>query len=117
MEVLMSPYVMPGVLDTGTNKIMITEILNSCYSIIESETGVTKKNIKSNVRKRPFVDARNIIANILRKYTRMKTIDVGFELNVDHSSVCHYTKGFDHLYKHEKHYKYVYDRIVSDISL
>tara|TARA_R110000782_G_scaffold73337_1_gene146719 strand:- start:567 stop:917 length:351 start_codon:yes stop_codon:yes gene_type:complete len=106
---MLSPYVMPGIQE-GTDTINFV-FMSACYSTIEKETSVTKEQILSKVRKRPYVDAKKVIAIALRKHTKIKVIDIGIEFNVDHSTISHYIKVFDSLYNHDSAFRELYDRL------
>ena len=110
---MLSAWVVPG-LDPDIKTIKPI-FLDVCYSVIEEETGVTKDQVQSGVPKRPYVDAKKIISQVLRMYTRLRLVDIANEFNVDHSSIVHYGKNFDILLDYEPDFKKLYDKVVASL--
>ena len=106
---MLSPYVVPGI--DSEIKVMKPVFLDVCYNVIQEETGVTKEQIQSRIRQRPFVDAKKVISRVLRKYTRTTLEAIASEFNVDHSTIVHYTKTFSQLYDNEPYFTNLYDKV------
>ena len=106
---MLSPYVLPGI--DSEVKVMKPVFLDVCYNVIEEETGVTKEQIQSRIRQRPFVDAKKVISRILRKHTRTTLEAIASEFNVDHSTIVHYDRTFNQLYENETCFMNLYDKV------
>jgi chromosomal replication initiator protein len=66
---------------------------------------ITKTQLRSKRRFRPFVEARSIIGYILTNHTNMILRDIGDKVNRDYSSVIHYNKKVGGFMDVDKNYK------------
>lgn len=67
-------------------------------SVVEEITGTSQKTLVSKKRTRKLVELRMICANILKESNEDVTLlQIGDMLNVNHSSISHYTKTHQNL--------------------
>ena len=86
-----------------------THTISKLFEVIYNVFGVTKLELRSTIRKRRYVVARNVFAVIARRKLYMGTVQVGELLNKDHSSISHYTKTHNDIYDFDKQYRDLYD--------
>jgi len=113
---MLNYFAAPGVLSPQHTAATFRNIADICYDVIEFEHGITKDEIYSKVRERPLVDARKIMANVLRKYTSATFVNIGKELNVDHSTITYYTKSFDFLCKYDESVSNLHRRVLEGLA-
>tara|TARA_R110002012_G_scaffold2124_7_gene10168 strand:- start:15089 stop:15562 length:474 start_codon:yes stop_codon:yes gene_type:complete len=77
------------------------------FDIVEQITGVSKKMMLANTRKRFVVDARKILVCILRHHVKLTCIQIGGIINKDHSSIVHYDR-MHNVHMMEKEYRRLY---------
>lgn len=85
-------------------------------SIIEEKEEVTRETLISKTRKRPIVELRMVCSNILRKSENNYTLnEIGSALNIDHATVCHYSKVHTNLMRDKNikngRYRKIYEKI------
>lgn len=85
------------------------------YQMVEDVTGATPAMIQGTHRRQTTVDARKILANLLRKRLKLTCHQTGYYMRKDHSAIVYYEK------KHEDHiiepeYKNTYSIISSMIA-
>jgi|TARA_R110002074_G_scaffold1973_5_gene11896 hypothetical protein len=79
--------------------------------IVSEVTGVSFNDIKSKTRKRNIVQARALLGSILCIHENLSTVRVGLILNIDHSSVCYYTKKHNERLDYWVEYKKLYRKV------
>lgn len=104
-----SPYVYPGFSVQDKTRKTVANILRVCYEYFNDEHEISKEEIQSSVRKRHLVDARRCMAYVMRQNTKMVVVQIGKELNVDHSSVSHYTRTFQDLHGGSREFRELYE--------
>lgn len=76
------------------------------FEIVEQETGISEKQIRSKSRKRHIVEARMIMAEALRRNSKYKLWEIGRVVSdVDHSSVIHYKNVVKDLCENQKSFR------------
>jgi hypothetical protein len=84
--------------------------VDQVYDMVEHITGVTKEMTLSKSRKQYIVDARKITSNILRKQIELTCYQVAKVMDIDHSSVVHYS-GMHLIHIGEAEYRRMYSAI------
>lgn len=98
---------MKGVEDIDTQFDM-TEL----YEVIENRLGISKEDILGKSRFTPIVNARMILAYILRTYNKETLQSIGKTINRDHSAVINLIKRFDDYTFTDKRFKKIYENIL-----
>lgn len=85
-------------------------------SIIEEQEKIKRETLISKIRKRPIVELRMVCAVIIRTSENRYTLsEIGAVLNVDHATICHYSKTHINLMKEKRfenqRYKKIYEKI------
>lgn len=80
--------------------------------IISEIDRVFKCDLLAISRKQNNVNGRIAVSNYLRAHEKMTLVSIGNCLNKDHASIIHYLKQHADLYKYDRNYKYLYDKIV-----
>ncbi len=65
----------------------VTPSFDGLLSCVSREYGLTEKQICSCLRRRNFVEARNVLFYLARKYTTMTLVQIGARVNKRHSTV------------------------------
>lgn len=99
---LPSYWFMP--IDERTEKDLTKRIDNLIKRICES-FNVSKKELMSKRRFRPFVDARNVGMYILHKHYNLSSTAVGKVFGKDHSTVLHACKSIEGFIEFDKELK------------
>jgi len=86
-----------------------TEV-DEVFEVVERITGVSKKMILSDTRKRFIVDARKIFVNVLRNHMNLTCFQIGGVVGKDHSSIVHYDK-MHKVHMMEKEYRRMYSAV------
>ena len=90
----MKTKVLNGKYEVYPYKIMRTSVRKSLllrlYTIKNIVSDITGLDIAKKDRKRQYVYARSIFANLARKYTIYTLDDMAKEINVNHSTVSYY---------------------------
>jgi predicted metallo-beta-lactamase superfamily hydrolase len=83
---------------------------------IKNVTGVTRDELVSKKRNRPFVDARILAATVLKEKAQNATVGtIGEMLSIDHSTVSYYWKQHFVLMKNEL-YKEKYRKLITILN-
>ena len=86
------------------------ETVESVYRMIEEITGVSKARLIMKCSRRTTVDARKILVNLLRNYTKITLYAMAKELDKDHGTIMHYEKLHStHMYEAE--YRRMYSAV------
>jgi chromosomal replication initiation ATPase DnaA len=99
---LPSYWLMP--IDERTEKDLTKRIDNLIKRICES-FNVSKKELMSKRRFRPFVDARNVGMYILHKHYNLSSTAAGKVFGKDHSTVLHACKSIEGFIEFDKELK------------
>lgn len=76
------------------------------FEIVEKETGISEKQIRSKSRKRHIVEARMIMSESLRRNSKYKLWEIGKVVSdVDHSCVIHYKNVVKYLCENQKSFR------------
>tara|TARA_R100000458_G_C8225795_1_gene208881 strand:+ start:336 stop:779 length:444 start_codon:yes stop_codon:yes gene_type:complete len=83
--------------------------INRLYTIVCKTLSLTKEQLKSRSRKREYVEGRIIFANLALSMLHTSTLEAGYLVNRDHSSVVHYRKNHNEWYGTDKVYTRAFD--------
>ena len=86
------------------------ETVESVYRMIEEITGVSKARLIMKCSRRTTVNARKILVNLLRNYTKITLYAMARELNKDHGTMMHYEK-LHSTHMHEAEYRRMYSAV------
>lgn len=86
------------------------------FKMVEEITGVTEAAIASSNRSVATVDARKILANILRKRLQLTCYQVAHYMKIDHSSVVYYEK-MHLVHIEEPEYRRMYSAVSGMIAI
>lgn len=89
------------------------------YTKICEELGLKYDNAIANItlRKRIYLESRQIYFYIKKKYTRETLKEIGQFLNKDHSTVLHSLKNVKDLLEVDKNFKNLVEKIEVDLNL
>jgi len=91
--------------------------INIVFNIAEKRTGLTKKEITSRVRYRHIVNAKRMVAIVLKKNTKMKLWEIGSVVGgLDHSCISHYIKTHSDLMETEYEFRKMYIDIENEFK-
>ena len=97
---------------TGATHDAILEV----FKMVEEITGISKAAITSSHRSMATVDARKILANILRKRLHLTCYQAAHYMKIDHSSIVYYEKKHD-VHIEEPEYRRMYSAVSGMLAL
>tara|TARA_R110002110_G_scaffold194259_4_gene403048 strand:- start:368 stop:829 length:462 start_codon:yes stop_codon:yes gene_type:complete len=111
-----SPMAMPGMVrqekEVSANKL---------YAAIEAITGHNKTQLRSKLRERTLVEARQIFCALMYEHTEQGLANIGSLVNRDHTTVIHSIKTVKNLTEIDSKFKTKYNAIeglsTSNISI
>jgi chromosomal replication initiation ATPase DnaA len=87
------------------------------FNIAERRTGLTKKEITSRRRHRNIVNAKRMVAVILKRNTKMRLWEIGSVVGgLDHSCISHYLKTHNDLMETEYEFRKMYVDMESEFK-
>lgn len=89
----------------------------STKEIVCNELQIPLDQLESKTKKRKVVDARIIIAQILRTKDNLVLVDIGMILSRDRSTIIYYSAKFRDLYWSSPDFKQKYDRCLKNYNL
>lgn len=89
---------------------LIQSEVDEIFEVVERITGVTKKMLISETRKRFIVDARKIFVCVLRNHMNLTCFQIGGIIGKDHSSIVHYDR-MHKVHMMEKEYRRMYSAV------
>lgn len=90
------------------------EIIGVLKKDISKAFGVDFNETTNKSRKREFVDARLVFAQVCRYHLKMKYRQIGELINKDHATIIHYLNSYDGHYKYDSVFKENVDKLVID---
>lgn len=99
--------------NTGGLEDRIVNIIIGAVCII---FGVSFESIKSNIRVRHIVEARQVLQYFLRKYTRLSLYEIGRITNKNHTTVLHSIKTVNNLKETDKLYREKFNEVKERIE-
>ena len=78
------------------------------FKVVESITGIKKKELCGKVRKKEYAMPRNIIGYILNKELEINLMTSGGLIGRDHSTILYYTRVFDSNMRFYKEFRDLY---------
>ena len=90
--------------------------MTELYEVIENRLGISKEDILGKSRYRPIVDARMVLAYILRTYNKETLQSIGKIIDRDHSAVINLIKRFDDYTSTDKRFKKIYENILWNLT-
>lgn len=96
-------------------------MLNSKEQIANEIIILSKVNIFDNTRKRAYVEARALLSYILRKYKKMKYMEIVrfFHKNnksINHATIIHYIKNFESYIKFNRKLNQMMNTIIMNMD-
>lgn len=70
-------------------------------------------DVNNESRERKFVYSRIALSHYLRHNSKMTLADIGIVIGKIHSTIIHYLKEHDQLYKYDSDYREKYDKLKS----
>jgi hypothetical protein len=94
---------------------------NKLFAAIEAITGHNKTQLRSKLRERTLVEARQIFCTLMYKHTEQGLANIGSLVNRDHTTVIHSIKTVKNLTEIDSKFKTKYNAIeglsTSNISI
>jgi chromosomal replication initiator protein len=125
-QVLISPYVFPGLKLNGLSKkqfaflkkAVVTITREEIVNIVLEGCEVTLEQLVSRCRERDIVDARKITCKVLKTKFNYSLKSIGdFIGGRDHTTVIHSITEFDSLYSNNDAFKAKADRILDKVGI
>jgi chromosomal replication initiator protein len=125
-QVLISPYVFPGLKLNGLSKkqfaflkkAVVTITREEIVNIVLEGCEVTLEQLVSRCRERDIVDARKITCKVLKTKFNYSLKSIGdFIGGRDHTTVIHSITEFDSLYNNNDAFKAKADRILDKVGI
>jgi chromosomal replication initiation ATPase DnaA len=121
-----SPYIYPGLkvemLDVSKHPYLykLKDRMNEdvIIKIILERFGITHEQMVSKNRNREFVDARLIVAYILRKKCRLTYTHIGHKIgNRDHTTAIHNVRKFEDVYETDVSFRKLSNIVFDKVGL
>ena len=90
--------------------------IQSTIRVIETLYGITYEEIIIPNRQRDRVDARKILAVLLRNVYKLTFSKIGAILHRDHASILHYYRDHNNLVETDPDYKHFYNTALSAVG-
>lgn len=122
---VISPYVIPGLIRNDLpqetldklNRLKNFELeKQQILEIIATEVGISAEDIFTKSRESEHVFSRNIYTKIQKFYGK-KLVEIGREIDKDHTTVIHSLRQFDYRYTLEDWYRNLSDKIFHKVGI
>ncbi len=109
---MISPYVFVGLTSTPITVSDPTDLFNKLLRLLSIELFIDPEKVNTSIRKREYVECRQMIAFTLRQKYNMTCVNVGRLLgNRHHTTIVHNTNMHQNDYKLCASYREIYDRV------